>query len=145
VKVLWVAEFSSRNTYGADCQVEDTQRHVLEKACVTMLASAKNVRVTYRPYWEQMPWDGTTRWLERAKLRSVRIDPVQAMDVLIRRADVVITDTSSGTVWNEVLALGKPLILYCEKGGRARLAHGLLSQQGVCGIHNLGGIGRWQS
>jgi len=36
-----------------------------------------------------------------------------------------------------------PLILYCEKGGRARMAHGLLSQQGVCGLHNLGGIGRW--
>lgn len=36
-----------------------------------------------------------------------------------------------------------PLILYCEKGGRARMAHGLLSQQGVCGIHNLGGIERW--
>ena len=37
-----------------------------------------------------------------------------------------------------------PLILYCEKGGRARIAHGLLRQQGVCGLNNLGGLHRWR-
>ena len=41
-------------------------------------------------------------------------------------------------------ALDLPLVLYCERGGRARLAHGLLSQRGVCGINTLGGIDRWQ-
>ena len=41
-------------------------------------------------------------------------------------------------------ALDVPLVLYCERGGRARLAHGLLSQRGVCGINTLGGIERWQ-
>lgn len=44
---------------------------------------------------------------------------------------------------NELKTLEVPLILYCEKGGRARMAHGLLSQQGVYGLHTLGGIGRW--
>jgi rhodanese-related sulfurtransferase len=41
--------------------------------------------------------------------------------------------------------LDVPLVLYCERGGRARLAHGLLSQRGVCGINTLGGIARWQA
>ena len=45
---------------------------------------------------------------------------------------------------DELKSLKVPLILYCEKGGRARLAHGLLSQRGVCGLHNLGGMERWQ-
>lgn len=44
----------------------------------------------------------------------------------------------------ELKALDAPLILYCEQGGRARMAQGLLSQQGVCGLHNLGGMARWQ-
>jgi rhodanese-related sulfurtransferase len=42
-------------------------------------------------------------------------------------------------------ALERPIIVYCEQGGRARLAHGLLSQRGACGLHNLGGIARWQN
>ena len=44
---------------------------------------------------------------------------------------------------DELKTLEVPLILYCEKGGRARMAHGLLSQKGVCGLHTLGAIERW--
>ena len=44
---------------------------------------------------------------------------------------------------DELKTLEVPLILYCQQGGRARLAHGFLSQQGVCGLYNLGGITRW--
>ncbi len=46
---------------------------------------------------------------------------------------------------DELKSLEAPLILYCEKGGRARMAHGLLSQRGVYGLNTLGGIERWQS
>lgn len=38
---------------------------------------------------------------------------------------------------------GRPIVVYCQSGGRSRLAHGLLAQRGVCGLHNLGGIDRW--
>lgn len=40
--------------------------------------------------------------------------------------------------------LDRPLVLYCERGGRARMAHGLLIQRGVCGVNTLGGMERWQ-
>ena len=45
----------------------------------------------------------------------------------------------------ELRTLDVPLILYCQRGGRARMAHGLLSQQGVCGLYTLGGIDRWSA
>ena len=44
---------------------------------------------------------------------------------------------------DELRGLGRPIVLYCQSGGRAKIAHGLLVQRGVCGLHNLGGIGRW--
>ena len=37
----------------------------------------------------------------------------------------------------------RPLVLFCQSGGRSRIAAGLLAQAGVCGIHDLGGIDRW--
>lgn len=43
----------------------------------------------------------------------------------------------------ELRGVGRPIVLYCESGGRAKIAHALLAQRGVCGLHNLGGIGRW--
>jgi rhodanese-related sulfurtransferase len=38
---------------------------------------------------------------------------------------------------------GQQIVLYCATGGRAKIAHGLLAQSGVCGIHNLGTMERW--
>lgn len=46
---------------------------------------------------------------------------------------------------DELKVLEVPVILYCEQGGRARMAHGLLTSRGMCGLHTLGGIGRWQT
>ncbi len=43
----------------------------------------------------------------------------------------------------ELKALAVPLVLYCEKGGRSRIAHGFLSRNGVYGLYSLGGIDRW--
>jgi len=37
----------------------------------------------------------------------------------------------------------RPIVLYCLSGGRSKLAHGLLAQKGVCGLHNLGALDRW--
>lgn len=38
---------------------------------------------------------------------------------------------------------GQPIVLYCENGGRAKIAHGILARSGICGIRNLGGYNRW--
>lgn len=43
----------------------------------------------------------------------------------------------------ELKVLDVPIVLYCEQGGRARMALGLLAQRGVCGLHNLGAMERW--
>jgi rhodanese-related sulfurtransferase len=40
-------------------------------------------------------------------------------------------------------SLDRPIIVYCQSGGRSKLAHGLLVQAGVGGVHNLGGVARW--
>ena len=41
---------------------------------------------------------------------------------------------------DELKTIAAPLILYCEKGGRARMAHGLLSQRGGNGLNTLVGL-----
>ena len=70
--------------------------------------------MTYRPYAADKS-GAVARWLRRTGARSVRVAPERgSIASLVGKADIVITDTSSGTVWNEVLALGKPLVLYCE-------------------------------
>ncbi len=114
VNVLWVAGLSTHNVIGGMFSVEDTERYLLQKRCLGILGNADNLRVTYRPYRHRIQGDGTTRWLNRANLGSVRINASQPLDELIHRADIVITDTTSGTAWNEVIALRKPMILYCD-------------------------------
>ncbi len=116
LNVLWVGEISSRNTFSGSLQVEDTARYSLQRQCLQILGNAPHVRVIYRPSPYQPDWQATPHWLKRANIPSIRIKVTQALDDLIRSSDVVITDTSSGTVWNEVLALNRPLILYCDPG-----------------------------
>ncbi len=94
--------------------IEDTERYLLETQCLRILGSADNLRVIYRPHHFQVAWDGTTHWIERAHLHSVRTDSTTPLDALIWNADMVISDNTGGTIWNEVLALKKPLILYCD-------------------------------
>jgi hypothetical protein len=110
-RVLWIAELASRNVFY--WLVEDTKRYLLERRCLEVLGSA-GVDVIYRPYAADDA-GGLARWLRRSGPRSVRIASRKApIASLIEKSEIVITDTSSGTVWNEVLALGKPLVLYCE-------------------------------
>jgi hypothetical protein len=116
INVLWIGEISLRNTVGGTFQVEDTERYLLQKECLEILDRGKNLRVTYRPYPGREQWNsaGTTRWLERVNPRSIVIDSSLPLEKLIGQHDLVITDCSSNTAWNEVLALGRPLIVYCD-------------------------------
>ena len=110
--VLWIGEISTRNTSGGDFQTEDTRRYRMQTAALQVLAVQARLRVTFRPYPGKEP-DGTTSWLRR-QLPAVAIDTSRPMQDAIRRSHVVITDSSSGTAWNEVLALGSPLVLFCD-------------------------------
>src|SRR3990172_2018841 len=132
LNVLWVGELSSRNTFGGSLQVEDTTRYWLQRQCLQILGNALHVRVIYRPFPYMPDWQAIPYWLKRTKIRSIRTKETQPLDDLIRRSDVVITDTSSGTVWNEVLALNKPLILYCDPGQTRLMPHFAADLERAC-------------
>lgn len=110
--VLWIGEISTRNTSGGDFQSEDTRRYRMQTAALQILAAQARLRVTFRPYPGKEP-DGTTSWLRR-QLPAVAIDTSRPMRDAIGDSDLVITDSSSGTAWNEILALGSPLVLFCD-------------------------------
>lgn len=114
VRVLWVAELSYRNTVAATHIVEDTTRFMLQRECLSILATAKNMRVVYRPFPFDNDWQATPRWLSLMRFGSIAVDASTSMASLIAAADVVVIDSAGSTVWNEVLALGKPLVLYCD-------------------------------
>jgi hypothetical protein len=44
----------------------------------------------------------------------VRVAEHTPLRRLVAWADLVVSDSASGTAWNEVIALGKPFILYCD-------------------------------
>ena len=113
MRVLWVAETSGHNIRGGTYQVEDTHRYLIQTKCLSILDDAGNLSVIYRPFVNRLEQQGTPRWIERNR-PSIRIDSTRSLEKLIRAADIVISDISSSTAWNEVLALGKPLILYCD-------------------------------
>jgi hypothetical protein len=111
-RVLWIAETASRNVVNY-ALVEDTERYLLERRCLELLDAA-GVNVTFRAYPGQWETSGVLGWLRRRGLQRVRVDEHASVRRLIARADLVVSDAASGTVWNEVLALGKPFILYCD-------------------------------
>lgn len=113
VDVLWIAELTSRNTFAATFIVEDTERYALESRMLARLANARRIRVTYRPFPGQEQISGVAHRLARLHPR-VRVAATGSLVPLIQSSDIVVTDTTSGTTWNEVIALGKPLILYCD-------------------------------
>jgi hypothetical protein len=114
VHVLWVAELSTQNLWGGVYQVEDTKRYRLQKRCLEILNARRGVCVTYRPYPHQVDWDGTARWIWRKRPRGVRVDICHQLEDLIQESDVVITDATSNTTWNEAIAMRRPLICYLD-------------------------------
>jgi hypothetical protein len=111
-RVLWVAETATRNVVNY-ALVEDTDRYLLERGCLELLAGS-GLDVTFRPYPGQADTSGVLRWLHRRGLDGVRIDEITPLRRLIGKADIVVSDAASGTTWNEIIALGKPLVLFCD-------------------------------
>ena len=122
LKVLWISEATTGNTTGGTFQVEDTERYTQQRRCLEQLGRATHLRVTFRPYRSQCAVDGTTNWLATSGL-PILVDVARPLAELIRAADIVISDNSSGTVWNETLALGKPMILYCDPQQTSLMPH----------------------
>ncbi len=114
INILWLAEISFRNTVGGNFQVEDTERYLFQKKCLSLLAHTPDTNVVYRPFPAYFDWQATPNWLRRSHFPSVKLNLIDSMQTLIRKCDVVICDTTSATVWNEVLACKKPLLLYLD-------------------------------
>lgn len=110
--VLWIAETATRNVVNY-ALVEDTERYLLERRCLELLNDAR-LDVIFRPYPGQSETSGVLRWLRRHGLERVRVAEHTPLRRLVAWADLVVSDSASGTAWNEVIALGKPFILYCD-------------------------------
>jgi hypothetical protein len=113
LRVLWLAESSNRNTHVASL-TEDTRRHLLQQRCLGILAGHARLEVIYRPYEYCIDVEGTAPWLRRVRPRGIRIDVIRPLDEILRESDLVIVTTSSPTTWAEVIALKRPLILFCD-------------------------------
>ncbi|MEW6530028.1 MAG: hypothetical protein AB1473_04270 [Thermodesulfobacteriota bacterium] len=130
LNLLWVGEVSFRNTI-SPWVVEDTERYCLEERCLQILGSAPGHRIVFRPYPHQVEWDGTCRWLKRTALQ-IELDVETPLETLILKSDVVVTDSSSGNVWNEALTIGRPLIVYCDPKQTPLMPHFIADLERAC-------------
>lgn len=110
--VLFAGDVSFRNTINAGTEIEDTTRYFLETRVLSILSASDAVQVTYRPFPGDLTVQGTPEWLRRRHLPNVEIDASSKMAALLQRVDLVVTLSTSGTLWNEVLALAIPLVAY---------------------------------
>jgi hypothetical protein len=113
LRVLWIGELATENLYGTAFSLEDTRRYALEKQGLSRLTAGGLIEVMYRPHRHQWKESGIARWIERAGL-PVTVDVVQPLERLIRNADIVVTDGSSGQVWYEAFGIGVPLVVFCD-------------------------------
>jgi len=122
IEILWLGEVSHRNTVCSAVVMEDTERYLLQKACLSILAKQSDMRITYRPYPHAAAYDGICQWIKWSR-QPIAVDVATPMRQLIEFHDAVITTASNGTVWTEILALDKPLVLYCDPAQTPFLSH----------------------
>ncbi|MBI4662349.1 MAG: hypothetical protein HY735_26305 [Verrucomicrobia bacterium] len=110
--VLWLGDISTENTQAG---IEDTLRYRLQVECLRILSESRDLQVVYRPFPTcSLEAHATPQWIARTGRNSVRVTPHGPLLPLLLGSDIVICDLYSSTVWNEVLALKKPFILYCD-------------------------------
>jgi hypothetical protein len=118
VRVLVLGESSSGNTLGASFALEDTERYRVEREVIDVLANSPRIRVTYRPFPIDPVETAVPAWIARDRPDVAVALAGPKDDWSLRRhfavADVAVTALSSGTVWNEALAVDVPLVVYCD-------------------------------
>jgi hypothetical protein len=112
--VVFAGDITYRNTLTAGTEIEDTARFELETGAIATLAAAPGIRVTYRPFPALLEAQGTPAWLERQGFANVRQDARTPTAMMLRGADLVVTLSTSGTLWNEAIALGVPLVAHAD-------------------------------
>jgi hypothetical protein len=114
IKVLWISEKSFGNTIGHRNRGEDTKRYLLQQRCLSILNNSDDVEVIFRPFKDNEETIGTVRWIDEDPFIAIKVDINSTLDELLETSDVIITDNYASTVWNEAIAFGKPLILFCD-------------------------------
>lgn len=113
LSILLIAESTKANALSSWVVVEDTLRYALERQSLETLVAAPSVEVTFRPFPGTNGTDGTSAWIERSGL-PIRIVADGPLALHLGRCDVAIIVSASNTAWNEALALGVPLVVYCD-------------------------------
>jgi tetratricopeptide (TPR) repeat protein len=132
LQILWIGEASTQNTIGGAYQVEDTRRYIQQRKCLEILASNQNLKIIYRPFPQDSQLQATSSWLQRSNFSAIEINFSQPLEKLTKTSDLVIIDSASSTTWNEVLALQKPLILYCDPQQTYLMPHFASDLEKVC-------------
>ena len=132
IKVLWISEKSSGNTIGHRNRGEDTRRYLLQQQCLTILNNSDDIEVTFRPFRTNEETIGTVRWIDSGEYTETKVDINSTLDELMETSDVIITDNAASTVWNEAIAFGKPLILFCDPQQTLLMPHFAADLEGAC-------------
>jgi hypothetical protein len=135
LRVLFAGDVSFGNTITAGTEIEDTGRHLLEVRSLSMLAQSDSLKVTYRPFPVGLTAQGTPDWLRRTRLLNIGVDATSKTTTLLKQTDLVLTLSTSGTLWNEVMASGIPLVAYVNPiytGTRDQFIRDLASACIVC-------------
>ena len=132
IKVLWISEKSFGNTIGHHYFPEDTKRYLLQQQCLTILNNSDDIEVTFRPFRTNEETIGTVRWIDSGEYTETKVDINSTLDELMETSDVIITDNAASTVWNEAIAFGKPLILFCDPQQTLLMPHFAADLEGAC-------------
>lgn len=110
--LLYLGEYSSGNDDSGLFLTEDTRRY---RQQVTLLTRFKELgfEVTFRPFPGGLE-EQATPWFCRQS--GIAVDRNTSLQRLLSRHQLVVTDSSSGTVWNEVLWSGLPLVVLLQPG-----------------------------
>ena len=114
ISILWISDKAYSNTIGHESRGEDNSRYELQKECLTIVGVSKNVKLIFRPFRTTEEDLGTVRWITLAGFDNIHVDSTSVLNKLLGECDLVITDNTASTVWNEVIAYDIPLILYCD-------------------------------
>ncbi len=114
LRVLWAADVSMRNSITLGTEIEDTARYQIEQRCIALLARSSALRLTYRPFPGDLVIQGTPAWLSREHAQEVTVDSKTRFVDLLQEADLIVTLSSGGTLWNEAIAMGVPLVAFAD-------------------------------
>jgi hypothetical protein len=129
--ILWLSEATTANTLGGCFQYEDVKRYRLQKNALNMLCSQRDIKIIFRLFPRDVKKNGIPTRVEEEGL-NIEIKTSGSTRKLIAISDLVIIDVHSNTSWNEVFAMKKPSILFCDPAYTGLLPHFVRDLEKTC-------------